>query len=187
MVRLQTLLLLAFAIPLLSGCGIVKKSLAGRPSPKKERNDAGVVRETVVGVIESVNPEQQFVLVRMEQRMNIAAGTRLETRSPNGMHSQLVAGPERKLNFLAADIVDGAPHAGDLVVVSTTPVGAPGGTPSEPGKKDDRTGPILTSQPPSSSPEIPPGDPVPGVPPSDPVPGVPPPFYSSPPPLPPQR
>ncbi|WP_113958640.1 hypothetical protein [Roseimicrobium gellanilyticum] len=155
MPRLCVALLLTSLAVFSSGCGLAKRGLAGIGSSKKgdrnkeEKKDAS--RDTFVGVIESVNPEQQFVLVRMEQGFAIAAGTPLETRSANGLLSRLVAGPERKLNFLAADIVDGMPHAGDMVVLpagsapaGTAPDTPPGTEPAKPGKLE----PILTAEPP---------------------------------------
>ncbi len=190
MVRLRAVSLVFLALPLLCGCSTVKKGLASRDGAKTESSDKNIKRETIIGVVESVNPEQQFVLVRMEQKMNIAAGTKLETRSPNGLYSQLVAGPERKLNFLAADIVQGAPHAGDLVVISRVVVEPSSDKPAAPGgKPEPANGPILTSQPPAVvSPASPdPATMIPGVPPTDPGAGhVPPAMFSSPPPLPPQ-
>lgn len=193
MSRLCAVLLLISLAVFSSGCGLAKRGLASMGSSKKgardkeEKTKAG--RDTYVGVIESVNPEQQFVLVRMELGMAIAAGTRLETRSPSGLLSRLVAGPERKLNFLAADILEGVPHAGDVVVLPASSVqpgtqpGAPGTDPAKPGKLE----PILTAEPPpGSQPQpgvysspLPSADgsssyPVPGVPDANPVPGVPP-------------
>jgi hypothetical protein len=200
MSRLCVVLLLSSLVVFSSGCGLAKRGLAKMSRPKKGQNEEkkDVVKDTYVGVIESVNPEQQFVLVRLEQRLAISAGTQLETRTTSGLRAKLVAGPERKLNFLAADIVDGVPHAGDIVVLpagamgtgapGTTPPGTtPGTPPSTPGK----LGPILTAEPPPntlpqpgifSSPMPPSGGPsysVPGAPGADPVPGVPPVGYPS--------
>ncbi|HSI64138.1 MAG TPA: hypothetical protein VLE43_13505 [Candidatus Saccharimonadia bacterium] len=196
MSRLCIALLLSGLVVFSSGCGLAKRGLAKIGRPKKGQNEErkDVVKDTYVGVIESVNPEQQFVLVRLDQRLAIAAGTQLETRTASGLRAKLVAGPERKLNFLAADIVDGVPHAGDVVVLpagtgvpGTTPPGTTPATPSTPGKLE----PILTAEPPPntlpqpgafSSPMPPAGGPsytVPGAPGADPVPGVPPVGYPS--------
>lgn len=200
--RLCVALLLASLAVFSSGCGLAKRGLASMGSSKKNRqkaeekkNDGS--RDLYVGVIESVNPEQQFVLVRIEQRLAIAAGTQLETRTSSGLRARLVAGSERKLNFLAADIVDGLPHAGDMVVLpagspALLPPGTPPGTPGAPGTPG-RLEPILTTQPPPSTgtfaSPLPAGEggssySVPGVPPANPIPGVPPQGYPAPVPVP---
>lgn len=195
------LLLVSLAV-FSSGCGLAKRGLAGMKSSKKNREKGEErkvdgTRDLYVGTIESVNPEQQFVLVRIEQRFAIAAGTQLETRTPSGLRARLVAGSERKLNFLAADIVDGLPHAGDVVVL---PAGSPAlvppgtspgtpGAPATPGKLE----PIPTTQPQPSTgvyaSPLPAGEGgssyyVPGVPAGEPIPGVPPQGYPAPVPVP---
>jgi hypothetical protein len=192
MLRLSTALLLTSLAVFSSGCGLAKRGLASMGGSKRgdrdrDREEKHADRDTYVGTIESVNPEQQFVLVRMELGVAVAAGTQLETRSPNGLLSRLVAGPERKMNFLAADIVEGMPHAGDVVVLpagaspsSTSPGTPPGTEPAKPGKPE----PMLTADPPPnalpqprifSSPLPPPsGSPWPGTQGSLPAPGVPP-------------
>jgi hypothetical protein len=196
MPRLCVALLLTSLAVFSSGCGLAKRGLASIGSKRSDRDDEerkNIARETVVGVIESVNPEQRFVLVRMEQGIAVNAGTRLETRSPNGLLSKLVAGPERKLNFLAADIVEGMPHAGDVVVVVPTGVPQPGAPDTPPGVDPAKPGklePILTAEPPPgslpqpgefSSPLPPPaGSPWPGSPDANLVPGVPPTGYPTP-------
>jgi hypothetical protein len=198
--RLCVALLLSGMVVFSSGCGLAKRGLAKMSRPKKGQTEEkrDVAKDTYVGVIESVNPEQQFVLVRLEQRLAIAAGTQLETRTSSGLRAKLVAGPERKLNFLAADIVDGVPHAGDMVVLpagaagtlvpGVTPPGTTPATPVAPGKFE----PILTAEPPLntlpqpgafSSPMPSAGGSsftVPGAPGADPVPGVPPVGYPGP-------
>lgn len=171
---------------------MLKQGLASRNAPdKKEPGGKEERTDTFVGVIESVNPEQQFVLVRMEQRLTLAAGTRLETRATNGLRSELMVSPERKLNFLAADIINGLPHAGDIVVIPIGQITTPGSTPGRPGATPGQAEPILTAEPPgqASQPGASPSDPIPGVPPvisvpgpspEDPIPGVPPAGYSRP-------
>ena len=101
-------------ITLLSGCGLLKKFLHSRKHPPAEADHSGNV---FVGVIESVNPEQKFVLVRTDMRMVIAPGTRMETRSINGAKGALVVTPEHKMNFISADIAEGSPAAGDIVII----------------------------------------------------------------------
>ncbi len=78
--------------------------------------------DVYLGIVESVNPEQKFVLLRTEIRVVLAAGTKLETRSPHGTMASLVVTPERKMNFLSADITEGAPAAGDAVILPASAV-----------------------------------------------------------------
>lgn len=195
MLRLCAALLLTSLAVFSSGCGLARRGLAGVGGSRERDNGekSPAARDKYVGTIESVNPEQQFVLVRMELGVAIAAGTQLVTRSPNGLLSRLVAGPERKLNFLAADIVEGMPHAGDVVVLpagavpaGTSPGTQPGSEPAKPGRLE----PILTSEPPPdtlpqprafSSPLPPPsGRPWPGAQDSNTAPALPPAGYPTP-------
>lgn len=201
--RLCVALLLTSLAVFSSGCGLAKRGLAatglGNSKKNREKGEERKIdgtRDLFVGTIESVNPEQQFVLVRIEQRLAIAAGTQLETRTSSGLRARLVAGSERKLNFLAADIVDGLPHAGDMVVLPAgSPAFVPPGTPSTPGAPatPGKLEPILTTQPPPStgtfSSPLPAGEggssySVPGVPAGEPIPGVPPQGYPAPMPVP---
>ncbi|MFZ4767159.1 MAG: hypothetical protein ACOYMN_19575 [Roseimicrobium sp.] len=106
---------LALVVASLTSCGLLQKGwtvLKGKPKEKP----AAAPQEAFIGVVESVNPEQKFVLVRMEMRMAIAPGTRLETRPEHGIKSVFTVTPERKLSFLSADIVEGLPARGDVVV-----------------------------------------------------------------------
>jgi hypothetical protein len=91
------------------GCGLLKK----RSKPAQADNGT----DRFLGVIESVNPEQKFVLVRTEYRMTLPPGTKLESRALNGTRASLVVTPERKMNFLSADIDEGTPAAGDAVIL----------------------------------------------------------------------
>jgi hypothetical protein len=102
-----------------SGCSLMRKHALLR---KHAQNPAGKHSDVYLGVVESVNPEQKFVLLRTEIRVTLAAGTKLETRSPNGTMASLVVTPERKMNFLSADITEGAPAAGDAVILPASAV-----------------------------------------------------------------
>jgi hypothetical protein len=111
---LLTLAILAAVLPA-GSCGVLKKhhlfSRKHSPAPADKN------RDVFIGVVESVNPEQKFVLVRTELRMAVAPGAKLESRSANGTKASLVVTPERKMNFLSADITEGAPAAGDMVIL----------------------------------------------------------------------
>jgi hypothetical protein len=115
-----------------SGCSSLKKLLPKKHKPAAaDKNSA-----TYIGVVESVNPEQKFVLVRTEIRIALAPGTNLECRSANGAKSTLVVTPERKMNFLSADVAEGTPAAGDIVILpaqaaaEATAKGTPEGVPA---------------------------------------------------------
>lgn len=124
--RRVVLLLLALS---LSGCGLIQRGLHSLKRRSKKPDVAAPSQDTFIGVVESVNPEQKFVLVRMEMRMAITPGTRLETRPMSGMKSVLVVTPERKLSFVSADISEGFPSRGDYVVMPPqSPVPAPSAT-----------------------------------------------------------
>lgn len=99
---LSTLMLMACT---LSGCGLFKK--------KKE-----TVPETlrVIGRVEMVNPEQNYVLVRMDAVQTFAAGSLLVAQDAGGREAKLKVSPERKGRFLTADIVEGQPQVGNVVI-----------------------------------------------------------------------
>lgn len=163
----RLVLILLFAIPL-AGCGLLHKYGFGKSRDKKAAPEA---RESLVGVIEMVNPEHKFVLIRSQARYNFLPGTQLVTYSPSGLKATLQITPERKSSFLAADIVDGYPQRGFPVFSIAGPEIA---QPSSP--------PPAISPQPGGSPTLwmPEENPIPGVPPTIPAPQS----YSSPPPLP---
>ena len=110
---LRALFLLA-ALPMtLGGCGLLAKWLAPKPRPDK---DAGT-KDVYIGVIDLVNPEQRFVLIRTAMKLNLQAGWKLETRPVGGPKSIVTVSPEQKLNFLSADITEGSPQKGEIVVL----------------------------------------------------------------------
>jgi hypothetical protein len=96
-----------------SGCGLIQKGLARKKKPVPTDN----AQDAYIGVVESVNPEQRFVLLRTDMRMAVAPGTRLESHAASGSKASLTVTPERKGNFLSADITEGMPAAGDTVIL----------------------------------------------------------------------
>ncbi|WP_395715393.1 hypothetical protein [Prosthecobacter sp.] len=84
-------------------------------SPKDSKNNR-MGEAKVVGVIELVNPEQNYVLINCEQRLNIPAGTEIVAQSTDGTKTKLKVSPERKGNYITADITEGAPQIRDLVL-----------------------------------------------------------------------
>jgi hypothetical protein len=132
---LLTLVLLA-CLAFASGCSLIKKRALLR---KHAQNAANKNSDVYLGVVESVNPEQKFVLVRTEIRIALAAGTKLETRSPSGTMAILVVTPERKMNFLSADITEGAPAAGDAVILPASSAAQASGATATAGSAEECT------------------------------------------------
>ncbi|MEI6535715.1 MAG: hypothetical protein WCN98_10275 [Verrucomicrobiaceae bacterium] len=111
--RLRSISLILIMPFFLGGCGMAGKWFHAKP--KKDKN--AVPHDLFIGTIESINPEQHFVLIHTVMRTTIQAGSRLETRPATGNKSLLTITPEQKLNFLAADISEGFPQVGDAVVL----------------------------------------------------------------------
>lgn len=106
---MRLFLLLCLLLPL-TGCGLLKKK---QPPPPKD-NRTGQAR--LIGVIEMVNPEQNYVLINCEERPSLEAGVELIALDSNGQKSKLVVTPERKGNYLTADIKEGTPSVGCLAL-----------------------------------------------------------------------
>jgi hypothetical protein len=117
MLRVLLLITVLAGLVASSGCGLVKKGLTRKKKPAPTDS----TQDSYIGVVESVNPEQRFVLLRTDLRMAVAPGTKLETRAASGLRSLLTVTPERKANFLSADITEGMPAAGDVVVLPGQP------------------------------------------------------------------
>lgn len=105
---MKPLILLLIAPLLLISCASKKKTAKPEPSGKS----------TLIGIIEMVNPEQNYVLIRCEQLPSIAAGTELSALSSDGKKTKLVLTPERKGHYLTADIKEGNPEVSNLVLLS---------------------------------------------------------------------
>jgi len=109
---------------------------------------------TLVGMIEMVNPEQNYVLIRCEQLPAIQPGTELIALSAEGKKSKLVLSPERKGHYLTADIKEGMPAVTNLVLLANgslpTPapaVPAPVTFPTSPGRSPAMIMPTLPDIP----------------------------------------
>ncbi|MEN3940771.1 hypothetical protein WJU23_05710 [Prosthecobacter sp. SYSU 5D2] len=104
---------------LLPGCGLFKKE--EKPAPTGPKT-------TLIGVVEMVNPEQSYVLIRCEQPPLLPTGTELVAVDPAGGESSIRLTPERKGRYLTADIKSGQPKVGSFVMHRTTgdaPVNTP--------------------------------------------------------------
>jgi hypothetical protein len=106
-------LLLPLLCASLSGCGIISKALTPRHKEDKDKTP----KDIAIGQVEIVNPEQHFVLIRTVMQFKLEPGWKLETRPISGPKSVLTITPEQKANFLSADITEGSPQQGELVVL----------------------------------------------------------------------
>ncbi|WP_133795682.1 hypothetical protein [Prosthecobacter fusiformis] len=95
----------------LPGCGLFKKKDKPKPNGPKT---------TLIGIVDMVNPEQNYVLIRCDQVPRIEAGTELVAVDATGKESRLKLTPERKGRFLTADIQSGQPQVTNLVVHRTS-------------------------------------------------------------------
>ncbi len=98
----------ALACILLAGCSALKNK-----PPKEDKDDDSTV---LVGIVEMVNPEQEYVLIRCEQMPAFSPGTELVAVSALGERSRLVLTPERKGWYITADIREGRPEVTHLVI-----------------------------------------------------------------------
>ncbi|WP_146852328.1 hypothetical protein [Brevifollis gellanilyticus] len=121
---MKHVLLLLLSLLLVTGC----KSKA---KPKPQPTGAA----TLIGIVEMVNPEQNYVLIRCEPMPSIAPGTELIALSSTGAKSKLVLTPEKKGYYVTADIKEGHPEVHHLVLVprsqaaTTDPLVVPPATP----------------------------------------------------------
>ncbi len=119
----QRHLCLAALLVGLSNCTYLEQKFGGMmPSfSKKTDGDKKIGEAKVIGVIELVNPEQNYVLINCEQRVDIPAGTEIISQGVNGSDARLKVTPERKGNYITADITQGMPQLKDLVVYQVKP------------------------------------------------------------------
>jgi hypothetical protein len=95
-------------------------------SKKEEKpKPAGAAKSTLIGIIEMVNPEQNYVLIRCDQIPAIQPGTELSALSSEGKKTKLILTPERKGHYLTADIKEGSPEVTNLVLWTTGPDATP--------------------------------------------------------------
>lgn len=122
MQKFSILIILSLWMVLLPGCG----SLKDKKKPPQE-----APKTVVIGIVEMVSPEQNYVLIRCEQMPEIAAGTELTALDATGAESKLKLTPERKGRYLTADITEGHPRVTNLVLFKRT-AQAPPLTPAAP-------------------------------------------------------
>lgn len=112
--RHHTVILLLLFCSLLAGCSLLRRKHKEKPGP--------VGQATLIGMIEMVNPEQNYVVIRCDTPPAIQPGTELVALSASGTRSKLVLSPERKGYYLTADIKEGSPSVANLVLL---PLAAP--------------------------------------------------------------
>lgn len=112
----------------LSSCTYLEKKFGGMSSSKDSPEDKRVGEAKVIGVIELVNPEQNYVLINCEHRVDIPAGTEIISQGVNGTDAKLRVTPERKGNYITADITQGTPQLRDLVLFQVKRDAAPPAT-----------------------------------------------------------
>lgn len=147
----------------LSSCGLLKRQ--DKDDESSERSDSNLI-----GVVEMVNPEQRFVLIRTESRLSVAVGQEVTAVDAHGVESQLKVTPEKKPHYLTADIMEGDPQTGSLVMVRGSKIAPPKESPpssEKPNTSDLVPLPIPPEQPPpllqTGAQPIPPQGPVPEV------------------------
>lgn len=145
-------LLLLLVCVQLAGCSLLKKKREEKPGP--------VGQATLIGMIEMVNPEQNYVVIRCDTPPAIQPGTELIALNSLGTRSRLVLSPERKGYYLTADIKEGSPSVANLVLLphSSAPPAAP---PSEPRPEPEKPSTNDASNPGPAS--AVPATPLPGL------------------------
>ncbi len=168
------------ALPsLLCVCLCLAQCASKDPSttPVKGTEDSADGPAFLVGIIEFVNPDQNFVLVKTQGAAQLPTGHTLTALDATGALSEIVVTPERKGSHLTADIKSGNPRAGNLVVYrpklqeNPAPVppgatqlaplsGLPDGSSSSSGPNEEwRDGqPPPLEQPAPAFPALPPGE-----------------------------
>jgi len=105
----------------LSSCTYFMGKYAAWKLSAAQNSGKRVGEAKVVGVIELVNPEQNYVLINCEQRLGIPAGTEIIAQGADGSKARLKVSPERKGNYITADIIEGTPQVRDLVLHQVRP------------------------------------------------------------------
>lgn len=142
-----------FALP---SCSLIGKGMSKMPW-KKKKTPAAAKNEDVahlIGTVAMVNPEQRFVLIRTQGKVPMSAGQELTVLDSSGAESKIKVSPEKKLDFLTADILSGNPSVGGMVFFKLDKKALP---PVDPNPPPTPPPPSITpvtvpDQPPPSSP-----------------------------------
>lgn len=107
--KLMRLALLVWSAAFLAvGCTGLRKS--------KKAAGTGDDQPVLIGMIEMINPEQNYVLIRAERVHALPAGAELIAIDASGKQARLALTPERKGVHLTADIKEGSPKVLNLVI-----------------------------------------------------------------------
>lgn len=112
--------LLVCSVALLTACASTSKDKDSKDDSEKPKNDP-----IAVGIIEFVNPDQKFVLIKMQSRQPMPIGQALTALDATGALTQLTISPERKGTYITADIKSGNPRPGNLVIFQPDPAAPP--------------------------------------------------------------
>lgn len=149
LIHIATVVVLCLAVP---SCAMIKKAIPKWPRKKdKDKKEAPDTAAHVIGAVEMVNPEQHFVLIRTQAGVALPAGTELTAMDSAGAISKLKLAPEKKGDFLTADIVSGNPRAGTVVFYRLYNAGQPNLPPNMPGNAPAQ----VPAQNPSAPPVMP--------------------------------
>lgn len=134
---MRTLLIL-LALLTLAQCQVLRKIKARNHKSTSATTEQPSAQ--AVGKVEMVNPDDHFVLARLNMNLVMAPGTEITLLNESGQMAKAKITPERKGVFITADIVSGSPAKGDIVMIGTvkpessqppaTPPVAPAGPPS---------------------------------------------------------
>jgi hypothetical protein len=133
-----------------AGCGLLRK----RPV----KRDDSVVSEMLdgrrpIGEITRLEREHEFVLFRSPLPEALKEKTLLVAKDQAGHTTgKLQVSPEKKRNFLAADITEGSPKAGDVVFVPSDQKLISTAPPPDPGKPAPATAVEASAMPPAPAP-----------------------------------
>lgn len=152
LLRVLLAISLCFAVP---SCSLIGKGLRKLPWKKKkkdtEKKDDAM---KIIGVVELVNPDQHFVLIRTQGKLLLNPGLVIYAMDGAGGQSKLKVSPEKKQDFLIADIVDGSPRMGNVVLFKPDKSAVP--PPADPNQPVVGPGPPPNQPPPPDLPVQPP-------------------------------
>jgi hypothetical protein len=120
-------LLIVLVSGVLANCGLLGKTFAkdGKDDTKKEESaEAELPPVRLVGEIASLHREEGFVLIHRYAQGNFGKDGLLSSMSPDGTTASLRLTGERLGRYFAADIQEGSPSQGDLVIARRLPAEA---------------------------------------------------------------
>ncbi|MAT30519.1 MAG: hypothetical protein CMP29_01860 [Roseibacillus sp.] len=125
----------------ITSCGLSGKSKHSGGAESQSADEAKGPEEVrappmrTIGEIVSVHPDEKFVLVKRFLQAGAFGSELIASVSPEGTTSSLILTGEKLGRFYAADIQEGKPSRGDLVVIRRTDGKGPPNGRSEPSSK----------------------------------------------------